>query len=104
MQTEVVQLVVAVDLAQPGEDALVLEQRPVAGAAGDEDDVGLGHLLERVVGAEAEGAGSVAHRPLFGPDEADLPAGHGAQHLVGADRVEGGELVEDEDRDFHGAG
>ena len=33
---------VAVDLAQPLEDGLVAHQRAVAGAAGDEDDVGLG--------------------------------------------------------------
>ena len=50
MQTEVVHLVWPVDLAQPVEHLLVLEQRPVAGAAGDEDDVGVGHLGEGVVG------------------------------------------------------
>ena len=102
MQTEVVHLVALVDLAQPGEDALVLHQRPVAFAAGDEDDVGLGHLLQRVVGAEPERAAVGPHLALGGADEPDLPAGHRAQHLVGPDRVEGGELVEDEDRDLHG--
>ena len=58
-------------------------------------------LVERVVGAEAERAAVGAHLALLGADELDLPAGDGAQHLVGADRVEGGELVEDEDGDLH---
>ena len=59
-------------------------------------------FVERVVGAEAERAAVGAHLALLGADELDLPAGHRAQHLVGADRVEGGELLEDQDGDLHG--
>ena len=33
----------------------------------------------------------------------ELRAGEAREHLVGADRVEGGELVEDQDRDLHAA-
>jgi PPOX class probable F420-dependent enzyme len=91
-----------VDPAQPGEDALVLHQRPVAFAAGDEDDVGLRHLVEGEVGAEPKRAAVGPHLPLGGGDEPDLPPRHRAKHLVGPDRVEGGELVEDEDGDLHG--
>ena len=54
VQTEVVQLVAASTLAQPIEHPLVLHQRPVALAARDQQDVGVGHLVDRVVGDEAE--------------------------------------------------
>ena len=35
-------------------------------------------------------------------DEGDIPAGDRLEDLVGADRVERGDAVEDEDRDVHG--
>ena len=49
-------------------------------------------LRERVVGDRGRGRReSVRTCPFVGADEADLPAGDRAQHLVGADRVERGE-------------
>ena len=44
---------------------------------------------------------SVRTSPVRWRDELDLPAGDRAQHLVGADRVEGGDAVEDQDCDLH---
>ena len=62
----------------------------------------LGRSPSIVVDAEAEAADVGADLAALLADEGDLPAGDRAQHLVGADRVECGEAVEDEDRDLHG--
>ena len=43
-----------VRVADPVEDALVVLEGAGADAAGEDDDVGLGHLLERGVGLQAE--------------------------------------------------
>ena len=92
----------SLDLAQPGEHGLVLEQRVAAAPAGDEHDVGLAGLVEGVVDGQAEAAFG-ADLARAQTDEVDLPAGHAAEHLVGTDGVLGGELLEEEDRDLHGS-
>ena len=56
MQTDVVNRVVGVRVAHPLEDSLVVLQGPRAHAAGEDDDVGLGYLLEGGVGHQAEHA------------------------------------------------
>ena len=53
MQTDVVK-VEAVDAAEPLEDLLVLEERPVTLAAGDQNDVRVDHVGEGPVGVEPE--------------------------------------------------
>ena len=55
----------------------------------------LDHDLEQaVVGCD---------RSRLGGDERKLCPGQSAQHLIGPDRVEGGEPVVDEDGDVHAA-
>jgi hypothetical protein len=80
----------AVDVAQPGDGLLVVEQRAVAFAAGDEDDVRFRAFGEVVVDGDAEAAGVGADLAALLADEEHLPVGNRAEHLVGADRVEGG--------------
>ncbi len=89
-----------VDPAEPAEDLLVLEHRPIADAAGDEDDVGLLDFGDRAVGDQAEPAFGTDLALLLG-DELDVPFRDVAHDFVGPDRVLGGQLVEYEDRDFH---
>ncbi len=87
---------VAVDLAQPVEQRLVLHGRPDARPAGDDDDIGPRDLVQAVLGEEGEGAG-VALEAGLARHEADTRAGQRPQHLVGADGVEGGDAVEGDD-------
>ena len=101
MQTEVVQVAGLVGGADPVEDSLVVEQRPVALAAGDQEDVRVGDLVEGRVGGDPEAARVGALLAGLLADEGQLRAGEAAEDLVGADCVEGGDLVENENGDFH---
>jgi hypothetical protein len=73
----------------------------LAGAAGDDHDVRAGDVGQRGARGQVQ-AGSVVddEAGTFG-DEAHLGAGQAAQHLVGADRVEHGEPVIEQDGDLH---
>ena len=91
-----------VDVAQPAEHPLVAEQGPGALPTRYEDDVRSVHVIDRVVGEQAEGIAVRPYRPGLETGELHLPARHRPHHLVGPDRVEHGQLVENEDRDLHG--
>ena len=56
VHTDVVNVVVSWARAHPVEHPLVVDQRPGADAAGEHDDVGRGHLVERGVDVDAEEA------------------------------------------------
>ena len=89
------------DVADPVEDVLVVEERAIALAARDEQDVRLGHLFDGRVGGDPEPAGVGSELAGVGRDEGELEARKAREHLVRADGVEGGELGENEDGDLH---
>ena len=77
-------------------------ERAGADAAGHDEDVGARDLVDRVVGDERRACPvSVRTGPRSARDELHLRVGQALQHLVGADRVERGEPVEDEQGDVH---
>ncbi len=77
--------------ANPVQDALVGHQRPVSLAARDQQDIGIGELLDRLGGLEPEAPGVGALDPRLRRDEVELGARQPRQDLVGPDRVERGE-------------
>ena len=85
MHTDVVKRRRRVRGAHPVEHALVGHQRAGADAAGEHDDVGVGHLLERGVDGDAEEAVLAAHLAALVADERDVDVGDALQHLVGPD-------------------
>ena len=58
---------------------------------GNDEDVGVGDLLERGVDGDAEHAVLGADLAALVADEHDVDVGDALQHLVGPDRVERGE-------------
>jgi len=72
-----------------------------ARAAGDDDDVGGWNVMEREVDRQSEKAVVGTYRADIRADEFDLGIGQSLQYLVGSDRIEGGDLFEEWDRDFH---
>ena len=71
---------------------LVAQQRPVALAAGDEDDVGIGRLVDRGLGDQRQSHRCRPARARLGARRTRTSQpGTRAQHLVGADRVEQGQ-------------
>ena len=89
---------------QPGPQRLVAELAPnrVALAAGDDQHVRLGLLVDAGVGVEGEEMVAGADKAGAAGDEADLHLRKPAQRFVGTDRVEGGDSVEQVDEDSHG--
>ena len=85
----------------PLEDTGVLTCVGFAGTARHHHHRGCGDCLEREVGHEREGSVVGALRTGLGGHELHVAAGEAAQHLVRADRVEGGEPREQQDRDLH---
>ena len=94
--------VVCVDRAQPGQDPGVALERAGAEAAGHDQEVGGGDLVDRRAGDQGEPAVVGRDRAARGRGERDLGAGQPGQDLVGADRVERGQAVEQEEDDLHG--
>ncbi len=73
-----------------------------AHAARHDEDVGARHLVQRRLGRGSSMPLSVRTGPASGATKCTPRAGQARQHLVGPDRVEGGEVVEDDDGDVHG--
>ena len=104
MQTDVVNRLPGVRLADPLEHPFVVLERPRADAAGEDDHVGRRHLLEGGVGAQPEHPVLAAHLAAVVADEDDVEARDALQHLVGADGVERRELREERDGDLQAVG
>jgi hypothetical protein len=76
----------------------------LAGAAGHHDDVRMRHVGQGGLGGHDQATFLVAdqaHGPGALGGEDHVGAGQRAEHLVGADRVEGGEPVVENDGDLH---
>ena len=91
-------------VADPLEHPFVVLEGAGPDAAGEDDDVGLGHLLEGGVGDEAEHAVLAAHLAAGVTDEGDVEGRDALEHLVGPDGVERREPLEQRDGDVHAVG
>ena len=89
-------------MPDPREDPLVVEQRARAPAAGHDEHVGLGDVLEDGVDMHGEALVVGPDRADLVADECELRVGQPGENLVRADRVEGGEAVIQRDGDLHG--
>ena len=79
----------------------VLHLVVLAGTAGHHDDVRARHVGQPRPGGKHQAAFLVPDGTGAFGDERHLGAGQPAEHLVGADRVEDGEPVEEQDGDLH---
>src|SRR5580693_5184376 len=73
----------------------------LAGAAGDDQDIRAGDVGERGLGRQVQAPLVVADPARLLGGEDHLRAGQAAEHLVRADRVQGGEPVVEHDHDLH---
>jgi hypothetical protein len=89
--------------ADPAHQPLVVEHGVGAGAAGHHHDLGIGQVLERRVGLDAEHAVVCSHDTRLVSQPGHARAGQAREHLVGAHSVEGGEAVVQRDGDSHAA-
>ncbi len=91
-----------VGLADPVDDRAAVPGH-LAGddPAGDQEHVGVRHLVEGVLDVEDEEPVVVGEEALLLRADDDLRAGEEAEHLVRADGVEGGELGVEADGDLH---
>ena len=87
--------------AQPRQHRLVGHQRAGAEAAGHDDHLGIGDLVERGVGGQRQHAVLGALGPGDTGHEHDLGVRQPREDLVGTDRVKRGDPLEDRDRDPH---
>ena len=91
-------------VADPFEDPLVVLEGPRPDAAGEDDHVGLGHLLERGVRGQTEHAVLTAHLAAGVAEEGDVEGRDALEDLVGPDGIERGELREERDGDVDAVG
>lgn len=91
------------DAAQPVEQLPIVEQRPRPETAGDDDDVGAGHLVQPCVTEQPEHPVVAAHLATSVADENHLQLRYAAQYLVGSDRIQCGESGKQWNRDLHPA-
>src|SRR5271170_6940418 len=92
-----------VRLTQPRQHLLVTHQGAGPESTREDDHIGVWHLIEGAVGDQREVALLGPLRSRLERDEADARARQALEHLVGTDRVERGQSVEDRDRDLHRA-
>jgi hypothetical protein len=86
-------------LANPLEHPVVVLQGAGAHPSGEHDDVGLRHVLEGGVDGEPEHAILAANLAPTVTDEGHVDRRDALQHLVRAHAVQGGEPLEEGDRD-----
>src|SRR5918992_5474645 len=87
-------------LPNPGEQLVVaLVARPAS--SWDYDDVGLRNLAQAAIGAQRQRAGIGALASGLSGHEQHLGSWQAAEHLVGPDRVERGQPLEQRDGDLH---
>jgi hypothetical protein len=87
-----------VHLAEPFNDSIVSVGEQLAG---DDDDIGGGHIGERRRRHEGAAPRVVDHRSGLAGHEHHLVSGHVRQHLERPDDVEGGELGIEGELDLH---
>ena len=90
-----------VNLPDPSEEGLVVEQRPGPKAAGHDQDVWLRHLFQGKVGNQRQGVRLIPIGPHHLPDEDRLESGDRVEHLMRPRDVKGGEAVVEEVGDLH---
>jgi hypothetical protein len=83
-------------------DGAVGEVEGFAWSAGDDEDVGVGDLVEGVVDVEGESSGIGADGSGVFADGDGVGVGESGEDFVGSDGVEGGEAFVEEDGDLHG--
>ena len=101
VQTEVVHAVVSVGGPQPLVERAVVHLVVLAGTARHEEDVRVRDVRERGLGGQAQPPDVVGDGTGALGGEDHLGAGQAGEHLVGADRVQCGEPVEEHDGDLH---
>ena len=87
----------------PADEALVVQHGVGAGAAGHHHDLGIGQVLERGVGLDAEHRVVGAHDSRLVGEPGHAGAGEPREHLVGTHGIQGGEAVVERDGDPHAA-
>ena len=102
VHTEVVHVLCAWASRSQPSDRLVVEQVARAVAARHDHDVRVRVLAQRRVGGHGQRALLGAHRAGLGGHEGQLGAGDAAEDVVGADGVQRGEAVVEQDGDLHG--
>jgi hypothetical protein len=86
---------------QPVEHLGIAHQRSAAFPAGHQHHIGAGKVGDREVRLHPKGAGVGSLKPRLFGDKAKLHPWQAGQDFVRADRVQGREAVEDQDRDLH---
>src|SRR5262249_59066518 len=86
---------------KPLEERVRGEERSRAEAAGYHHDLWVWHRAERLVRDHRELAAVGSMRSGLDRHEAHARAGQAREDLVGADRIESGDAVEQGDRDVH---
>ena len=102
VHTDVVHSEVACARRNHSSMRLVVHQRAGPVAARQDDHLGSVISSKAPVGDEGEHLRLGPLRPRLGAMNVTVAPGQAREHLVGADRVERGELVEDRDGDVHG--
>ena len=104
VQTDVVNRLPAWAWRTQSSTRSVVFERPRPDAAGEDDHVGRGHLLEGGVDGQPDHAVLAAHLAAVVADEDDVEGRDALQDLVGADGIERGVLGEERDGDLQAVG